>query len=59
MTKTDNTKTQVDFLQAHSLRDLLHQLNSYNKAYPDTPIIKDDIVDIYKEEGTFILLYYK
>lgn len=59
MANTNNTKAQVDFLQAHSLRDLLFQLNSYNKVHSDVPILKEDIVNIYKEEGTFILLYYK
>lgn len=56
---TTTNKTQVEYLQAHSLRDLLHQLNNYNTTHTNSPILKDDIVDIYKEEGTFILLYYK
>lgn len=56
---TTTNKTQVEYLQAHSLRDLLHQLNKYNTTHTNSPILKDDIVDIYKEEGTFILLYYK
>lgn len=52
-------KTQVDFIQSHSLRDILLTLNKYNEAYPDTPILKEDIVTIFKEEDTFILVYYK
>lgn len=52
-------KTTLDYLQAHSLRDILIQVNTHNENYPDNPILRDDIVDILKEEGTFILLYYK
>lgn len=54
-----NTKNQIDYLQAHSLRDLLNRVNTHNIQCPDCPILKDDIVDILKEEDTFILLYYK
>lgn len=52
-------KTQVDFIQSHSLRDILLTLNKYNEDYPDAPILKEDIVTIFKEEDTFILVYYK
>lgn len=52
-------KTQVDFIQSHSLRDILLTLNKYNGTNPDTPILKEDIVTIFKEEDTFILVYYK
>lgn len=53
------TKTQIDYLESHSLSGLLNQVNEYNKNYPDSAILKDDIVEILKEEDTFILLYYK
>lgn len=52
-------KTTLDYLQAHSLRDILMQVNVHNENYPNNPILRDDIVDIFKEEDTFILLYYK
>lgn len=52
-------KKEIDYIQAHSLRDLLVTLNDWNSKYPDNVILKEDIVQIMKEEGTFILLYYK
>lgn len=52
-------KKQIDYLQTHSLRDLLELVNYNNTTYPDNPILKDDIVQILHEEGTYILLYYK
>lgn len=53
-------KIQLDFIQAHSLRDLLTKVNVHNSQCPsENVILKEDIVDIMKEEDTFILLYYK
>ena len=52
-------KTQMAFIQAHSLRDLMDKVNGYNNKFPDNAITKDDIVSILKEEDTYILLYYK
>ena len=52
-------KKEIDYIQAHSLRDLLEAVNEWNSKYPDSAILKDDIVQIMNEEGTFILLYYK
>ena len=57
--KDTKPKSLIDFLQAHSLRDLLYNINTYNVNNPEHPILKDDIVDIFKEEDTYILLYYK
>lgn len=51
-------KRQIDYIQAHSLRDLLGAINGYN-ASAECPILKEDIVQLVKEEGTYILLYYK
>lgn len=48
-----------DYLQAHSLRELLDQLNKFNEKSPGYPIQKEDIVHIFHEEGTYILIYYK
>ncbi len=56
----ENTKIQLDYIQAHSLRDLLTKVNFHNTQCPSSEVIlKEDIVDILKEEDTFILLYYK
>lgn len=58
----DNTiakKTVVDYLQAHSIRELLERVNTHNVNCPNSLILKEDIVDILKEGDTFILLYYK
>lgn len=52
-------KKEIDYIQAHSLRDLLAAVNRWNSKYPDSAILKEDIVQIMKEEDTFILLYYR
>lgn len=52
-------KTRIDYMQATSLRELLDNVNTYNKEYPENAILKEDIVEILKEEGTFIMLYYR
>lgn len=52
-------KRQLDFVQSHSLRELIAMVNKYNENNPANPILKEDVVEILKEEGTFILLYYK
>lgn len=53
-----NEKTTISYIQGHSLWDLLLAVNNYNKDN-NNPILKEDIVNIIKEEGTYILLYYK
>lgn len=60
MSKKENQtvqKTKIDYIQATSLRKLLDNVNTYNKEYPENAILKEDIVEILKEEGTFIMLY--
>lgn len=52
-------KSQIDYLQASSLRDLISQVNNINEAFPICPILKEDIVSIMKENDTFLLIYYK
>lgn len=52
-------KVIVDYLQAHSIRELLERVNTHNVNCPNSRILKEDIVDILKEGDTFILLYYK
>lgn len=56
---TVKIKALIDFFQAHSLRELLDNVNSYNKYHLNHPILKEDIVKILKEEDTYILIYYK
>lgn len=52
-------KIQMDYIQASSLRELLNKVNSHNNEYPECAILKEDIVEILKEEETFIMLYYR
>lgn len=62
MSKKENQtvqKTRIDYMQATSLRELLDNVNTHNKEYPENAILKEDIVEILKEEGTFIMLYYR
>ena len=62
MNKKENQtvqKTRIDYMQATSLRELLDNVNTHNKEYPENAILKEDIVRILKEEGTFIMLYYR
>lgn len=62
MSKKENQtvqKTRIDYIQATSLRELLDNVNIHNKEYPENAILKEDIVKILKEEGTFIMLYYR
>jgi hypothetical protein len=52
-------KTTIDFIQAHTVSELISIINNYNTMNPQNPILKEDIVDIKNDEGTYILLYYK
>lgn len=42
----------LSVLQAHSLRELVDQAN-------DQGVLKEDIVNVLQDEGTWFLLYYK
>lgn len=57
--KYGSMKRHLDFMQSHSLRELIARVNNYNENNPSSPILKEDVVEILKEEETFILLYYK
>lgn len=62
MTSSKNktsVKDTLDVLTANSYVELISNLNTYNTTHKDTPILKEDIVEIRNYEGTFILLYYK
>ena len=57
-----NVKLELDVLQSHNLRALVQKVNDINVSnYPNTDkmILKEDIVDIIEQEGTYFLLYYK
>lgn len=50
-------KKELAVKMAHSLSTLVGQVNQENKG--DSPILKEDIVQILREGDTFFLLYYK
>ena len=52
-------KTILQVAAAHSLSELIGWVNTHNATEGVTPILKEDIVQILHEEGTFFLIYYK
>lgn len=52
-------KTCLDIRISHTYYDLVEDINAYNRCHPDTPILKEDIVEIREKEGTYMMLYYK
>nr|DAT37549.1 MAG TPA: hypothetical protein [Crassvirales sp.] len=56
---TQTQKTELSYIQANSLSNVLATVNKLNSDYPDNPILKDDIVQIMKNGEDYILLYYK
>ncbi len=52
-------KTELSYIQANSLSNILAIVNKLNSDFPDSPILKDDIVQIMKNGEDYILLYYK
>lgn len=52
-------KTCLDIRVSHTYYDLMEDINAYNRCHPDTPILKEDIVEIREKEGTYMILYYK
>lgn len=52
-------KTELSYIQANSLSNILAIVNKLNSDFPDSPILKDDIVQIMKNCEDYILLYYK
>lgn len=57
--KQSEPKTALQVVASHSLSELINWINSYNSTEGNTPILKEDIVQILKEEGSFFLIYYK
>ena len=56
---TQKQKTELSYIQANSLSNILAIVNKLNSDFPDSPILKDDIVQIMKNDEDYILLYYK
>lgn len=56
---TQKQKTELGYIQANSLSNVLAIVNKLNSNFPDSPILKDDIVQIMKNGEDYILLYYK
>ena len=56
---TQAQKTELSYIQANSLSNILAIVNKLNRDFPDSPILKDDIVQIMKNGEDDILLYYK
>ena len=56
---TQKQKTELSYIQANSLSNVLAIVNKLNSDFPDNPILKDDIVQIMKNGEDYILLYYK
>lgn len=50
-------KRILDILCAHSLRELIETVNSINQS--SSPILKDDVVNIIREDDGYIMLYYR
>lgn len=50
-------KIELNVLNAHSMRDLVNQVNSLNSN--GHCITKNDIVDIKYIDGEFFLLYFE
>lgn len=50
-------KTVLNVLNAHSMRDIVNQVNSLNAN--GSHITSDDIVDIKYLDGEFFLLYFE
>lgn len=57
--KETTQKTELSYIQANSLSNILAIVNKLNNYFPDNPILKDDIVQIMKNGEDYILLYYK
>lgn len=51
-------KKLLDVLQAHSLRELVETVNLINET-GSSKILKEDVLTLFKEDGTYFMLYYK
>lgn len=51
-------KIIMDALVRSSVRDIVADVNKYNET-STSPITKDDVVDIFHVNGSYILLFFK
>lgn len=53
-------KKHMDVVYAPSLRELVDKINDFNNS-TNTPILRDDIVKIFKDDdtGLFYLVFYR
>jgi hypothetical protein len=59
MAQDKKVKRQLTVLQDHSLRGLLQQVNVINSGNEEDWILKEDIVEIIREDETFFLVYFR
>lgn len=59
MAQNKKVKRQLTVLQDHSLRGLLQQVNVINSGNEEDWILKEDIVEIIREDETFFLVYFR
>jgi len=52
-------KKELAIIQAHSLRDLLNQVNEVNFNDSKPTIMRDDIIGLQKIDDTYFLLYFR
>lgn len=52
-------KTHIDYFVARSLRLLIDAVNQYNENNPNTPVLKEDIIEVKETGEGYILLYYR
>lgn len=51
-------KETLSVLHADSLRELVETVNGINETTP-SKILKDDIIEVFREEDGYFMLYYK
>lgn len=57
--KVKQSMKSLDVMSGYSLSNLVAQVNQYNSMEGITPITKDDIVSIVKDEESYMLLFYR
>ena len=56
----ETKKKYMDVIYTPSLRELVDKINEFNNS-TDTPILKNDIVKIFKDDdtGLFYIVFYR
>ena len=56
----ETKKKYMDVIYTTSLRELVDKINDFNNS-TDTPILKNDIVKIFKDDdtGLFYIVFYR